>query len=246
MRRFDAARRLEAAHSLLLLQGQSDHVLSQSSSGCDLSTNKSIQTDPTASTKEASTQTDLSVELISKLEEEITYLRSEKQQLAQALEDKYLTEESLQSSDSKVKFFTGLPKYSVLKCVLDFVAGHVEENQRSLPVFQQCLLVLMKLRLNLFNQDLAYRFGVSQSTISKIFSKWINIMCERLKSLIKWPSCNELIKTMPEEFNRTFSKCVCVIDCFEVFCERPRDLMARAQTYSNYFVCFQRLGRACF
>ena len=25
-----------------------------------------------------------------------------------------------------------------------------------------------------------------------------------------------------------------MIDCFEVFCERPRDLMARAQTYSHY------------
>ena len=25
-----------------------------------------------------------------------------------------------------------------------------------------------------------------------------------------------------------------VIDCFEVFCERPSDLMARAQTFSNY------------
>ena len=33
---------------------------------------------------------------------------------------------------------------------------------------------------------------------------------------------------------RGFEKCVFVIDCFEVFCERPRDLMARAQTYSHY------------
>ena len=29
-------------------------------------------------------------------------------------------------------------------------------------------------------------------------------------------------------------KCVVMIDCFEVFCERPKSLMARAQTNSNY------------
>ena len=39
---------------------------------------------------------------------------------------------------------------------------------------------------------------------------------------------------MPEEFKQAFPKCVCLIDCFEVFCERPRDLTARAQTYSHY------------
>ena len=39
---------------------------------------------------------------------------------------------------------------------------------------------------------------------------------------------------MPIDFRRHFHRCVCIINCFEVFYERPRDLMARAQTYSNY------------
>ena len=39
---------------------------------------------------------------------------------------------------------------------------------------------------------------------------------------------------MPSDFKRHFNKCVCIIDCFEVFCERPSDLKARALTYSNY------------
>ena len=39
---------------------------------------------------------------------------------------------------------------------------------------------------------------------------------------------------MLADFKINFPKCVCVIDCFEVFCERPQDFMARAQTYSNY------------
>ena len=41
-------------------------------------------------------------------------------------------------------------------------------------------------------------------------------------------------KTMPFDFRREFNRCICIIDCFEVFCDQPSDLMARAQTFSNY------------
>ena len=95
-------------------------------------------------------------------------------------------------------------------------------------------MVLMKLRLNLTNQDIAYRFGVHQSSVSRNFRKWIDVMYIRLKPLIKWPECEDLLKTMPMDFKNTFQKCVIILDCFEVFCERPTSLMARAQTWSNY------------
>ena len=36
------------------------------------------------------------------------------------------------------------------------------------------------------------------------------------------------------DFRSNFMKCVVIIDCFEVFCERPKSLKAGAQTYSNY------------
>lgn len=92
----------------------------------------------------------------------------------------------------------------------------------------------MKLRLNLTDQDLAYCFGVNQSTISRNFRKWIDIMDTRLEPTIRWPSQDEVKKTMPMEFRKYFKQCICIINCFKVFCERPSDLMARAQTFSNY------------
>ena len=93
-------------------------------------------------------------------------------------------------------------------------------------------MVLMKLRLNLFDKDLAYRFGVSQSSVSRYFAKWIDIMFVRLQPLVKWPSREELQLTiyMPVVFRKEFNRCVAIIDCFEVFCERPKSLKARAQT----------------
>ena len=54
-------------------------------------------------------------------------------------------------------------------------------------------------------------------------------MYVHLKSLVVWPDREQLQKTMPLSFKKNFSNCVCIIDCFEVYCERPSDLMARAQ-----------------
>ena len=95
-------------------------------------------------------------------------------------------------------------------------------------------MVLMKLRLNLGDQDLAYRFGINQSTVSRQFKKWIDLMHVRLNPQVKWPGREELRKTMPTEFRKCFKQCVIIVDCFEVFMERPTNLKARAQTWSNY------------
>ena len=53
--------------------------------------------------------------------------------------------------------------------------------------FQQFCMVLVKLHLNSSDQDLAYRFGVSQSVVSKNWNKWLAAMYVHLKPLIKWP-----------------------------------------------------------
>ena len=53
--------------------------------------------------------------------------------------------------------------------------------------------------------------------------------------LILWPEREQLWKSMPVCFQCSFGKKVTVIiDCFEVFIEKPSNLLARAQTLSNY------------
>ena len=57
----------------------------------------------------------------------------------------------------------------------------------------------------------------------------------RLQDLIIWPDRDSLRKTMPQCFQESFRKKVAIIiDCFEVFIERPSNLQARASTWSNY------------
>ena len=93
----------------------------------------------------------------------------------------------------------------------------------------------MKLRLNISNVFLAYLFGLSSSTVSRILTEMIDIMFIRMKPLILWPSREALWKTMPLQFQEHFAlKVAVIIDCFEIFIERPSNLKARAETWSSY------------
>ena len=57
----------------------------------------------------------------------------------------------------------------------------------------------------------------------------------RLSPLIYWPEREELWQAMPQCFQCSFGKKITVIiDCFEVFIEKPTNLLARAQTFSSY------------
>ena len=99
---------------------------------------------------------------------------------------------------SKIKHFTGLPSFVTLMAVFNFIAPLVPNNSGStLSKFQQFLMVLMILRLNLGNQCLAHRFNIHNSTVSRNFKKWIDVMYLRLKPLIKRTACDELLITMP-------------------------------------------------
>ena len=80
-------------------------------------------------------------------------------------------------------------------------------------------------------QDLTYRFGVSLPTVSRIFLAWMVVLDVQLT----WPEHEDLWQTAPQCFQVAFgNKTTVIIDCFEVFIIRPSNLMARAQTYSNY------------
>ena len=74
----------------------------------------------------------------------------------------------MKCNEDKVQFYTGLPNYATLILIIQFVANELPLKGK-LSHFQQILLVLMKLRLNLEEQDLAYNFSVSQSTVSRVF-----------------------------------------------------------------------------
>jgi len=199
----------------------------------------SAQQEQTTSEKPASfTMTELTGDYITNLETECVRLCKENSELRIEIESYQLSEKYFKDGndddDAKVNYFTGLPSYKALMAIFEFVSPCIEDSRYTLPKFQQFLLVLMKVSLNLDHQLLAFKFGIHVSTVSRCFHKLLNVMYERLKPLVMWPDREELYETMPMEFKKNFGKCVVIIDCFKVFMERPKGLMARAQTWSNY------------
>ena len=56
-----------------------------------------------------------------------------------------------------------------------------------------------------------------------------------LSPLIVWPSREALHRSMPRCFVDSFGlRTTVIIDCFEIFIDKPTNLNARAQTFSNY------------
>ena len=93
-------------------------------------------------------------------------------------------------------------------------------------------MTLIKLRRGITNEDLAYRFRVTSGTVSKILRIWIvKLAAFSAKYLIYWPKKMPLRKNLPKVFKGKFSKCVAIIDCTEIFIDRPFDLNTRARTW---------------
>ena len=114
-------------------------------------------------------------------------------------------------------------------------AGVSSLSRAKLSLFAEFMIALMKLKLNPPMQDLAICFGVSCSTVQRIFHKWMTILDVQLQLQITWPDREDLRQTMPDCFKLSFgNKVAVIIDCFEVFIGCPSCLIARAATWSSY------------
>ncbi|XP_071109393.1 uncharacterized protein [Haliotis cracherodii] len=143
--------------------------------------------------------------------------------------------EDFENDNDKVKYYTGLPSFLTLMLLFNLISPEMSENKNSsLNRFQKLNITLMRLRLNLPITDLSYRFGVSRATVSKTFLETLNMMYRSLQFLVRWPDRDELHETMPMVFRKYFGRGItCIIDCFEIFIDRPSNMTARAQTWSN-------------
>jgi len=134
-------------------------------------------------------------------------------------------------SDADFPFYTGLTKKQ-----FDFVATVVQHSpiHRQISLKNHLLIVFLKLRLALLNRDIGLRFSISPSAVSAILRSWIPAVAACLKALIVWPEQDVARCNVPASFKPQFQRVISIIDCFEVFTERPYNLTARAQTWSNY------------
>ena len=130
-------------------------------------------------------------------------------------------------------FYTGVTK-QVFKWILQGLKEITSVVCKKLCLADHLFLILTKLRLGLTNKDLAYRFRLSVAVVSRIYRRLLPKLAQLMAFLVIWPEKPALRKYLPKCFRGKYTKCVCIIDCTEIFIERPLSLNTRAQTWSNY------------
>ncbi|XP_076471887.1 uncharacterized protein LOC143301465 [Babylonia areolata] len=139
--------------------------------------------------------------------------------------------EKMLKTDSDARLYCGVP-LNTFWTLVDGVQQFAHKKWR-MPVSEQILMTLMKLKLNLLLADLARRFGVSESLVSKTISFWIDALETHLSSIVVWLPRESIRHRMPDCFKKHFPKTTCILDCAETIMQKPSNLKS-GRSYSNY------------
>ena len=161
--------------------------------------------------------------------------------------------EKYKDNDEDVTFYTGFPDYNAMTMCYSIVEesaknlnyDHEKINTdrddyrkigrpRTLTTFEEFTMVVMRLRLGLFEKDLAHRFNVSVTSVCRILRTWIRFLRCEFEPLINIPP-REVIKLhMPEVFKNFYPNLTIIVDCTEIEMEKPSSLNAQSTCYSSY------------
>lgn len=162
-------------------------------------------------------------------------------------------EEMLKDSE-QLKFYTGLTS-SQFMCLWNFLGPSVNKLQywnadlelperspskrpgpkRKMTPKNELFLTLMRLRMGYLHEDLAYRFNIRHSQVSKIVITWIQFLYKQFSALkeIMFPERSHIRQYLPKSFKK-YKDIRCIIDCTEVFVQQPRNFGKQGNCYSSY------------
>lgn len=157
------------------------------------------------------------------------------------------------NSDSEIRFWTGFYSFASLRYFITYLitpnlsklrywgSNNSEERQhdrrgrkRSITPEDELFLTLVKLKHGSQNGDLAERFQLSPSSVSRIFLTWVKFLESILTKMPIWMSRKRVRKTLPVSFKGLYDDVTIIIDCTEMECEKPSDMEVQAATYSEY------------
>ena len=145
---------------------------------------------------------------------------------------------TIEDNDEQCFLLTGLKK-DVLLCLIIYLKNYHSETYRTgIPSEDQIILTLVRLRHDMIFEVLAYLRDIGKTTAIEYCWHWIDIMYATLKQLIQMVDRDHIFHTIPTVFKSKFPRLTSIINCFEIFIESPRNLLARAQ-------CFSQCKRHC-
>ncbi|XP_003382392.1 PREDICTED: uncharacterized protein LOC100636353 [Amphimedon queenslandica] len=159
--------------------------------------------------------------------------------------------EAFMDDDSAIHFYILFPTYAHLMICYNFPGDAVHhiiypgssvdpsaktrmKSQQAISPQHEFFLTLCRLMCGLMEQDLACRFQISQSTVSRIFTAWVNFLYYKFKEIPIWPIQTQVQSLIPEQFKLHYSSTHIIIDATEVFIQTPSDPHAQQLTFSSY------------
>ena len=91
------------------------------------------------------------------------------------------------------------------------------KSQHAISPQNKFFITFCHLRCGLMEQDLAYRFKISQSTVSRIFTAWVNFFYCKFQEIPIWPIQTQVQALIPEQFKLHYPSTCIIIDTTEVF-----------------------------
>ena len=95
-------------------------------------------------------------------------------------------------------------------------------------------LTLCRLRVNIPEKVLADNYNIVVSEVSRISATWLDLLFSRLIQLPVWATRRTVEETMPKVFRQKYPLTRVVLDCTELFIEKPSCFCAQLETYSSY------------
>lgn len=181
-------------------------------------------------------------------EDELKRKNEEIEQLMKQLSLERFGINRFSTDDSMIEFYTGFPTYSVLLAFYDsmkpskirnpYYTPSEDVNGRGRPKallpIDELFMFLCRLKSGFLTEDLAVRFNIHKSTVSRLNIMWTNYLYFLLGGINIWPRREKILEHMPTDFKTLASKTRVIIDCTEIFTERPSSLALSSKTFSSY------------
>ena len=136
---------------------------------------------------------------------------------------------------NNIKFYEGGRQATAdSKPTSDSLSGKKRGPKLKMKALDQLFMCLTWLRNGFSLSHMSWLFQLPKSTVSRYLISWINFLYFSLGSIPIWPSKEQIQKFMPETFKSTYPSTRCIIDCTELFCQRPSSLGIQSSLYSSY------------
>jgi len=158
--------------------------------------------------------------------------------------------------DEDVRYFTGVINKNVLDSVFEYFEpmaltmtywrGRNIEIQKSdtqaekktgkkkIDLKNQFFLTLCRIKRGFETKELAHFYGVTKSSVSKIFITWCSLIHAELPTLFPMPSLERVVGYLPDHIRQKYPNLYGILDCTEFKIETPSSLVAQSSTYSTY------------